>query len=212
MTAADAPGNAAGRPMAPYVTPWTGESVLAASVTVTASGVAYADPALDAHARDLDGVLWALCAGTATGRPEYAAELHPGRQRIAMEGLLCAGCGKPAARDDRGMLWVLPLLDGIVDGPWEDVRSVTPPMCEPCAEAAPMLCPRLRKGHVRLRVREAELIGVRGTLHPRPGAPGPPDSDALVRHDSPETPFVIARQAVRELRRTTVSAFLAPAP
>lgn len=76
-----------------------------------------------------------------------------------------------------------------------------------------MLCPRLRKGHVRLRVREADLIGVRGTLHPRPGALGPPDSDALVRHDSPETPFVIARQAVRELRRTTVvAAFLAAAP
>ncbi|MCG8971768.1 hypothetical protein [Streptomyces sp. CL12-4] len=181
-------------------------------MTVTSAGVAYTDPVQDALARDLDGVLWALCAGTTTGRPEYTAELHPERQRTAMEGLLCAGCKKPAARDDRGMLWVLPLLDDATDGPWEGVRSAIPPMCEPCAETAPLLCPRLREGHVQLRVREAELIGVLGTLYPGPGNPGTPDPDALVLHGSPDMPFVVARQAVRELRRTTVVAFAAAAP
>ncbi|MGA5605140.1 NAD(P)-binding protein [Streptomyces griseoincarnatus] len=35
-------------------------------------------------------------------------------------------------------------------------------------------------GHVLLRVCEAELIGVRGTLYSRPGRPGPADDGALV--------------------------------
>ncbi|WP_128378543.1 hypothetical protein [Streptomyces cavernae] len=193
----------------PYVTPWTGESTSPPPVTVTASGVAYADPAQDALARDVDGVLWALCGGTATGRPEYAAELHPERQRTAMENLLCACCKKPGARDERGMLWVLPLLDDSVDARWEGVRSAIPPMCEACAKTAPRLCPRLREGHVKLRVREAEPIGVRGTLYPRPGEQGPQDPDALVLFGSADLAFVVARQAVRELRRTTVVAFAA---
>ncbi|MET9776168.1 hypothetical protein ABZ023_18240 [Streptomyces sp. NPDC006367] len=199
------------RQIAPYVTPWTGETTRPAPVTVTASGVIYTDPVQDGLARDLDGVLWTLCAGAATGRPEYAAELHPERQRAAMENLLCAGCKGTPARDERGMLWVLPLLDD-TDGPWEGVHTAIPPMCEQCAEAALLLCPRLRDGHVQLRVREAELIGVRGTLYPRPGTPGTPDPDALVLFDSPDLPFVVARQAVRELRCTTVVAFAAAAP
>ncbi|GAA2439661.1 hypothetical protein [Streptomyces glaucus] len=191
----------------PYVTPWTGESTSAPPVTVTASGVAYADPVQDALARDVDGVLWTLCGGTATGRPEYAAQLHPERQRTAMENLLCACCKKQAARDDRGMLWLLPLLDDTER--WEGVHSAIPPMCGACAESVPRLCPWLREGHVQLRVREAEPIGVRGTLHPRPCESGAPEPGVFVRYDSPDLPFVVAREAVRELRGTTVVALVA---
>ncbi|MFD5659864.1 hypothetical protein [Streptomyces hirsutus] len=179
-------------------------------VTVTAFGVAYEDPVADAIARDQDGVLWAVCRGTAAGKPEYAAELHPERQKAAMEGFLCACCKKPAARDDHGMLWVLPLL-GEPES-WEGLRSAIPPMCEACAQTAPRMCPQLREGHVKLRVREAELVGVRGTLYPRPDRPGAPDLDALVFYDYPDLPFVVARQAVRELRHTTVVAFAAAIP
>lgn len=192
------------RSKAPYVIPWTGERTLSAPLTVTATGVAYADPVQDALARDVDGVLWTLCGGTATGRPEYAAELHPERQRTAMEKLLCAGCKQPAARDERGMQWVLPCFGEVEPSCWEGVRSAIPPMCAACARTAPGLCPVLRRGHVELRVREAELIGVLGTLHPRPGEPGEPDPDALVLIGSPDLRFVVARQAVRELRRCTV--------
>lgn len=159
-------------PVAPYVTPWTGETRLPAQVVITASEVAYADPVHDALARDVDGVLWELCGGTATGRPDYA-ELHPGRQRETMENLRCAGCNEPAARDGGGMLWLLPLLDAVTTS-WEGVRTAIPPVCEACAEKSPRLCPELRGGHVQLRVREAELVGVRGTLHPRLCEPGVP--------------------------------------
>ncbi|MEU9355019.1 hypothetical protein AB0D65_29490 [Streptomyces griseoloalbus] len=194
------------------MTPWTGESTAAGPATVTAAGVAYTDPDQDALARDLDGTLWALCAGTATGKPQYAAELHPERQRTAMEGLLCACCTQPASRNEQGMLWVLPVLDDTVDTRWEGVHSSIPPMCEPCSETAPLLCPWLRNGHVQLRVREAEAIGVRGTLYPRPGSPDAPEPDALVLYDSPDMPFVVARQVVRELLHTTVVAFAAAVP
>ncbi|MFD8229446.1 hypothetical protein ACFV16_35710 [Streptomyces massasporeus] len=61
-------------------------------------------------------------------------------------------------------------------------------------------------------MREDEPIGVRPTRYPRPGIVGSPDLDALVRHDSPGLPFVVAREAVRELRRTTVVAFAAAIP
>ncbi|MGP4089640.1 hypothetical protein [Streptomyces sp. KR55] len=63
-----------------------------------------------------------------------------------------------------------------------------------------------------LRVKEAEQIGVRGTLYPRPGDPGAPIDDALVLYDSPDLPFIVARQIVRELRRCTVVHFAAAAP
>ncbi|MGY9066891.1 hypothetical protein [Streptomyces sp. CAS3] len=197
-------------PVAPYVTPWTGETRLPASLVVTASGMSYADPVHDALARDVDGVLWELCGGTATGRPDYA-ELHPGRQRETMENLRCAGCNEPAARDGRGMLWLLPLLDTVTTS-WEGVRTAIPPVCEACADKSPRLCPELRAGHVQLRVREAELVGVRGTLHPRPGEPGVPEPGVVIGYDSPDLSFVVARHAVRELRRTTVVSFTAAAP
>jgi hypothetical protein len=115
-------------------------------------------------------VLWAL-GGAMTGRPGYGAELHPELWRTAMDSLLCACCKASAARDERGTLWVLPLLYDVVD---TRKLSAIPPMWESCCTVASLLCPRLRDGHVRLRVREAELIGVPGTLYPRPGSQDAP--------------------------------------
>ncbi|MFG2774736.1 hypothetical protein [Streptomyces sp. NPDC048350] len=87
--------------------------------------------------RDVDGVLWAVCAGTATGGTDYAKELHPDRQRTAMENLLCACCQQPAARDERGMTWILPLLGNAKDTVWEGVQTAIPPMCAVCAALSP---------------------------------------------------------------------------
>lgn len=200
------------RSVTPYVTPWSGEDTSPGDVMVTASGVTYANPVQDALARDLDGALWTLCRGETSGKPEYAAELHPERQKSTMDGLLCAGCNKPADRNADGMLWVLPLLDEAADTGWECVRAAIPPMCQACADQAPRMCPVLREGHVKLRVLEAEPIGVRGTLYPRPGESAAPQEDVLVLYDSPDLPFVVARQAVRELRRITVVDFAAALP
>ncbi|WP_405554365.1 hypothetical protein [Streptomyces sp. NBC_01171] len=189
----------------PYVLPRTGELGPPVPVIVTPAGVRYADPARDRAGRDPDGVLWEVREGTPTGPPAYTAELHPARQREAMERLLCAGCRESADRGPDGVLWLIPLLGASPDTRWEGVHAAIPPMCAACAELAPRVCPVLRDGHVTLRVREAEPIGVRGTLHPRPGQPGEPDPDALVPYDSDAMPFVVARQVVRELCQVTVT-------
>ncbi|MFC9534442.1 hypothetical protein ACFT38_28445 [Streptomyces sp. NPDC056975] len=134
----------------PDVIRWTGEHTLSATVVVTPRGVAYADAAQDAQGRDRFGVLWQLCGGQSTGRPAYAASLHPARQKAAMEDLRCAVCTVPADRDASGMRWVLPLPDDVTpDAVWEGVRTSVPPLCALHADSAPRLCPRLREGHGR---------------------------------------------------------------
>ncbi|WP_328584972.1 hypothetical protein [Streptomyces sp. NBC_00370] len=198
------------RPIVPYVIPWAGETISHPEPVITPAGIHYADPHQDQLHRDLD-TLWEQCTGDPTGQPQYTAELHPARQKKAMEGLLCAGCKAPAARYMNGMTWVLPLYDDTPPDHWDGVHTTIPPMCKICAKMAPQWCPRLREGHVELRVREAEHIGVRGTLYPRPGEPGVPDPDALVLFDSPDLPFVVARHVVRELHRTTLIRFAAAA-
>ncbi|MFJ3099778.1 hypothetical protein [Streptomyces hydrogenans] len=175
-------------------------------LTITQEGVFFADPVWDALARDPDGALWEVWGGCPSGRPVYAAELQPDRQQTAMESLSCAGCKRPASRSKLGMLWVLPVLDYGEVTVWEGVRTVIPPMCEDCANEAKRRCPRLRKGWVELRVREAELIGVRGTLYPRPGSGEEPDSAALVLYGSADLPFVVGRGLVRELTNVTLVA------
>ncbi|MFD8258688.1 hypothetical protein ACFV19_07020 [Streptomyces griseoluteus] len=189
----------------PYVLPRTGELGPPVPVIVTPTGVCYADPGRDRAGRDLDGLLWEVREGTATGPPAYTAELHPIRQCEAMENLLCAGCRGPADRGPDGMLWLIPLLGAAPNTRWEGMHVAIPPMCAVCAELAPRLCPVLGDGHVTLRVREADPIGVLGTLHPPPGRPGQPEPDALVPYDSPALAFVVARQAVRRLCQVTLT-------
>ncbi|WP_406054016.1 hypothetical protein OG462_42535 [Streptomyces sp. NBC_01077] len=174
------------RPSVPYVVPWTGETTPLGDIVISALGVAYANPVRDAYQADLDGVLWALCGGTQTGGPAYAKELHPMRQKAVMMRPLCAGCKELPERDERGTLLLLRLLDDALDTVWEGVRTVIPPMCEDCADEAKENCPRLLDGHVELRVREAEKVGVRGTLHPRFGESVEPDPDAVVLYDTPD--------------------------
>ncbi|MFE1270536.1 hypothetical protein [Streptomyces sp. NPDC058758] len=181
-------------------------------LTITRDGVSCTDPVWDALNRDPEGALWEAWTGLPSGKPVYAAELHPERQLIAMESLLCAGCKQDADRNELGMLWVLPVLDHAEDTVWEGVRTVTPPMCEACASEAKLRCPRLREGWVELRVREAELVGVRGTLHPRPGSNAEPDPDALVLYGSADLPFVVARGLVRELANVALVAAGAALP
>ncbi|MGW7594882.1 hypothetical protein ACWGK9_38045, partial [Streptomyces rubiginosohelvolus] len=125
-----------------------------------------------------------------------------------------ATCGGPASRNADGMLWLMPLLAGPpAEGTtWEGVRTTVPPACEPCADRVTKGCPWLRNGHARLRVREADQIGVRGTLYCRTGQPSVAvDDDALVLYDSPDARYVVARHAVRELARVTVEAVVTTA-
>ncbi|MCG7523836.1 hypothetical protein MHW47_05155 [Streptomyces sp. OfavH-34-F] len=197
----------------PFVLPWAGETVLPATLRTDHDGVSYVDPDVDRAHRDDDGVLWEAWGGRQTGARIYT-RLQPDRQHRAMRLLLCATCGRSAGRTAEGMLWLLPLLDGPpAEGTsWEDVQTTVPPSCEECADRVTLQCPWLRDGYVRLRVREAPMIGVRGTLYPRTGEPGPPEDDVAVRYDSPDARYVVAQHAVRELRLVTVEAVVPPRP
>ncbi|MGC4950932.1 hypothetical protein ACLQ2N_32670 [Streptomyces sp. DT224] len=198
---------------APYIIPWAGEITLPEPLMITPGGVFYVDPRVDQRHRDDDDVLWEACGGQQTG-PRIYALLHPARQREAMRNLLCATCGGPASRNADGMLWLMPLLAGPpAEGTtWEGVQTTIPPSCEPCADRVTAGCPWLRDGHVRLRARVAEQIGVRGTRYSRTGQPSlAEDDDALVLYDSPDARYVVARHAVRELGWVAVEAVVTAA-
>ncbi|MEU7086793.1 helix-turn-helix transcriptional regulator [Streptomyces achromogenes] len=199
----------------PFVVEWTGETRSPAALVMTPQGIAYANPGVDVASR-VDDVLWEARVGTRTGRPRHAV-LHPARLRDVMQELRCAGCKGLPDRTADGVPWVLPLLaDEAPGGGWEGVLTSIPPMCQDCASAATTLCPWLSDGYVKLRVRQAEHVGVRGNLYRRPGESETSpelvltDVDTLVRYDSPDLPFVVAREPVRELRECTVIELVDP--
>ncbi|MFD4376811.1 hypothetical protein [Streptomyces sp. NPDC058486] len=181
-----------------------GEIILPIDLTVGPNRVFCDDPTWDALARDEFDVLWVVTAGKPSGTAAYAEELHSEQQRTAMESRLCAGCKGEPSRNRDGMLWILPLLDYADDTRWAGVETVVPPMCHDCADDAKLRCPRLREGYAELRVQEAELIGVIGTLYPRPGEAGEPDPDKLVLFESSDLAYVVARQLVCRLDKVTV--------
>ncbi|WP_406290619.1 hypothetical protein [Streptomyces sp. NBC_00209] len=159
---------------APYVIPWAGETILPMPLLSTRSDVFCDDARADRRHRDDDGVLWEVWGGHQTG-PRVYTLFHPVHQREAMRALPCATCGRPADRKAAGMLWLLPLLDGPpAEGTtWEGVQTTIPPSCVPCADRVATGCPWMRDGHVRLRARIAEQVGVHGTLYSRAEQPGP---------------------------------------
>ncbi|MFF8847951.1 hypothetical protein ACF08N_35480 [Streptomyces sp. NPDC015127] len=77
-----------------------------------------------------------------------------------MEAMLCACCKQLAARDERGMAWLLPSSTNATDTVWEGVRTVIPPMCEVCADLAPRACPGCGTATWSSASAEAEQIGV----------------------------------------------------
>ena len=186
----------------PDVVTWTGEELPPATVVMTPNGVAYADER--PRDRDVDDVLWARSGNDRTGEPQFA-DMHPARQRAAMENLTCQVCTKPAERTPEGVMWLLP-DDRSQHTDWPDwpngVATSNPPVCERCAPIAADRCRRLRRGCVAFRAREAELVGVEGWVYPPPGAAAS-RGHRVVLFDDPAIRWTIADQLIRELRSCT---------
>lgn len=88
----------------PYIVQWSEERDCSPELTVrqNGDGVGYADET--PGDRDAHGVLWRQVTGRrGQGRPLFGS-VHPLRQRRAMRRLLCQVCGRPADRDERGVL------------------------------------------------------------------------------------------------------------
>lgn len=89
------------------------------------------------------------------------------------------------------------------------IRTVAPPICRPDAETALDRCTVLRRGHLAVRVPEAEPIGVMGTLYsPHDRLTGP--DELVLFPDTARLPFVLARHLVLELRGATPDRTLHP--
>ncbi|MFM9464863.1 hypothetical protein ACKI1K_18660 [Streptomyces scabiei] len=189
----------------PFIAAWSGEQPHRRTVIYSGQGgIAYADEGPED--RDQHGVLWngrALAQGT--GRPAYG-DVHPERQRIAMQYLLCQVCGRSADRDDRGVLWVVEDNRGDWDGWPERLMTTHPPLCLPCAGKAVEMCPHLVDSSIAVRVRDSEACAVYGRIWSS-SAFGRPVRTAVkdvVTFGSPAARWVLAGQLVRSLDGCTL--------
>lgn len=189
-----------GRFVAPYITAWS-EEVGSQNelVEVPGRGIAFADESV--ADRDSRGVLWfRMPFLPGVGRPVFG-QVHPLRQRRAMQRLLCGVCGGPPSRTDEGVLWVV--RDYREDWPdWPERMAVNePPICLACLSLSRRLCPALRRGAVAFRARRFPVVGVRGGLY----AAGPRlIGTATVGYDDPAIRWVAAANLLRELHACTL--------
>jgi hypothetical protein len=188
----------------PFIAAWSGEQQLAREVVYSGQGgIGYADETPED--RDQHGVLWngrALAQGT--GRPAYG-DVHPQRQRIAMQHLLCQVCGRAADQNDDGVLWLVEDHRDDWTG-WPDGLMTThPPLCVPCARKAVEQCPHLIDSSVAVRVTGSEPCAVYGRVWSssafgRPVRTGVKD---VVPFGSTAARWVLAGQLVRSLHGCT---------
>lgn len=207
---ADRGGHGEARPAAVdlYIAPLTWEEPCDLKVILTRDGVTYGEDETSSD-RDVDGILWERWGGTPTATRERRwSEHYPVRQYASMDGLLCAGCGRETDHEPgRGRRWILP-AEPDADVDWsQPLKTTTPPLCRACTLTKPSRCEVLREGFVELRVREAELVGVRGTLY---SPTAPPRRREFVSFDHPDISRIVAQQLVRELRGAVVERVYVP--
>ncbi|MEU8625460.1 hypothetical protein [Streptomyces sp. NPDC048669] len=188
----------------PYITAWS-EEQSASPLLVPAHGgrgVGYLDEHL--YDRDQEGVLWRrIPSKQGRGRPDFV-RVHALRQRRVMRRLLCQVCGRPADRNEQGVLWLMSdYRDDWEDWP-EGMVTPHPPVCLPCAAISTQSCPHLRKQFAAVRVKEPEITGVYGARYdPRNFVLGPVD-DATMNYGDPGIYWVIASQLVMGLYGCTL--------
>ncbi|MFD4525566.1 hypothetical protein ACFWP7_16900 [Streptomyces sp. NPDC058470] len=198
-----------------YIAPFEGEFACDVTVLFDKNGhVYFADERPED--RDVDGLLWERWGGTPTGSLDWAAH-HPGRQCEVMDGRPMCGVhkGEPD-RDERGTLWLLHADENAqaLLTLSNSITTATPAVCVPCARRALRACRELQRGFIALRVREAPVIGVRGTLY---SPTEPPLPNQVVRFGDDALHRLVARQLMRELinaelDETTLTASDFPAP
>ncbi|MFJ8430443.1 hypothetical protein ACIQ9P_03965 [Kitasatospora sp. NPDC094019] len=189
--------------LAPWVVVREGERRADPPLVMTPCGLAYADET--AYDRDEHGLLWARWTGRCEGRPQLA-NVHSARQRRAKRRSLCQGCKKPADSDENGVLW---LVENGRAADWPDwpeqMITMHPPTCLPCADTARDHCPHLKRtGSVLMRVRRPELAGIRGHLY-RPGEGVPVRGEIVeVEYGDPRSRFVLAEHQLVALEGCTI--------
>lgn len=182
----------------PFIASWSGERAVAAP-TLTArlmGGIGYVGEVPDDRYR---GVLWRRSLDLrGRGRPLYA-EVHPGRQQLAMRHELCQVCGEPADRTPEGVLWLIEDRRGDWAGWPQGMTTTHPPICRPCVHIARAQCPNLWAGAVVVRAGYSEICAVYGEQYgPGPFGPRPVLRDTVL-FDEPAISWTIGAQLVRAL-------------
>jgi hypothetical protein len=192
-------------PTIPYIVVWSAEKPPAKRLTFAPGGrgIAFEDEVI--HDRDAHGILWRRSTlHSGQGEPLFG-RVHTARQRRTMRQLLCQVCGGPADRTDQGVLWLLGDHHEDWNGWPEGMAAPDPPVCLNCAALSTGLCPFLRRtGYVAVRVHNPVPVGVMGALYaPSPRGPVAVDG-VIIGWDDWRAPWVLASQAVMQLRGCTV--------
>jgi hypothetical protein len=187
----------------PYVARWSAEKVLDAPLVETMAGIAYANElSVD---RDQYGLLWSrITSRQGVGEPLYR-QMHPLRQRRAMQRLLCQVCARPADHNEQGTLWLIQDQRGQWPGWPEQAQNTHPPLCLRCAAISVKSCPWLKLGYVAVRAKSF-VSGAWGGLY-RTGWPDrrPLLADtATLQFGNPRLHWLQADQLTRELVDCTV--------
>jgi hypothetical protein len=190
------------RLIVPYITSWSEEQDPHHElIERPGHGIAYRDETL--ADRDSNGVLWLRTTfRPGQGRPEFG-EVHPLRQRRAMQRLLCQVCANPADKTEDGVLWLL--RDHRDDWPsWPNEMGVTePPICADCTHISIRLCPALRHGNMLIRAHSYPIAAVRGVLY-RAGRAPVPLGEEVVTLDDPKIRWIRAANLVRKLNKCSI--------
>ncbi|MFE2747296.1 hypothetical protein ACFXKX_23710 [Streptomyces scopuliridis] len=186
----------------PHIATWTAEPRAETQIVMRGWGIAYADEV--AQDRDDRGALWVRRPNNqGEGKPQLG-NVHALRQRHVMNSLLCQVCAEPADQDARGTLWLLEDSRADWIGWPNDLLTTHPPICLPCARESVRRCPHLLRGHVAVRVRKTDVVGVYG-LRYYPGRLLPhAGARDVVPYSDPAIRWVLASQQVRGLNDCTL--------
>jgi len=148
--------------LVPYIAAWSREVELDPQVLVD-PGAGFRFEGEVPGDRDRFGALYRRQAIISGDRGvAQLANVHSRRQRRCMTRMLCQVCGGPPSTTSEGMLF----LDQDHRQDWsnwpEQLGTVHPPLCLPCAEESVSRCRHLRGSHVGIRVRDAQPWGVYG--------------------------------------------------
>jgi hypothetical protein len=126
---------------------------------------------------------------------------------VVLEGMTVQPRAEVSGQAKQGVLWVLP-TDYVADGRgWpDDIATIHPPLCIPCARLSIGLCPALRPDFVAIRA-HSRVCGVTGVLFrsaPRFPVISPSDNGDVIGFRDPAIAWMQAAQLVRSLYGCTV--------
>lgn len=188
----------------PYVTSRSEERLLPCPITrrPVSPGLAFADET--PYDRDSFGVTWVrprLLPKRRRGEPRLN-EVHPYRQRRAMDNMLCQVCAEAPKDPDGPQLFLLRGTGGPIR---EGERTASPPVCVPCAGIAVQQCCKLSGGQwVAAWAKHAPAYGVYGVVHDeRSLQPIAGRYMELVEYGSPTAAWTLAARLAVELHGVT---------